>query len=432
MPHSNGVYRWSRSHQYHYMFGNLVAYVPLNSWMLYTSGVLEHSNVANYRYKLDNSIDATSTFVAYKHYGNSVPGEDVIVRWAYRPDLEPGSDRRTENYGNAVGLTDTANIDFAHTQADVAKAVSKLYQEIKGLRTSFSGGTFVGELGDAIKMLRSPLKGLRDGLFSYRENVRLRAMGFRKPKGRLAALNRMISDTWLEFSFGAKPLFNDVDDICDTISDVLDKSERPETTSLEGKSKRQFQRFNTVSSVDLYFPLVGRQYDVDIGTVLVIYRCGFKWESDALKMRHTLGGVRERFGFTLEEFVPTVWNLIPFSFLVDYFANVGDILEASFTNTCGVTWCNRTIYLESVRTTWMHVDQQATVDKLGSNGTIKSISGRALGTSVAKKSSVDRRSTELSVPPLVFITPPVGSLKSLNIAALLGSFQPLSNTLRKG
>jgi hypothetical protein len=33
-------------------------------------------------------------------------------------------------------------------------------------------------------------------------------------------------------------------------------------------------------------------------------------------------------GFTLSEFVPTVWELIPYSFLVDYFTNFGEVVSA--------------------------------------------------------------------------------------------------------
>lgn len=35
------------------------------------------------------------------------------------------------------------------------------------------------------------------------------------------------------------------------------------------------------------------------------------------------------FGFSAKEFVPTLWELLPWSFLVDYFTNVGDILDAN-------------------------------------------------------------------------------------------------------
>lgn len=37
-------------------------------------------------------------------------------------------------------------------------------------------------------------------------------------------------------------------------------------------------------------------------------------------------------GFTFENVVPTVYNLIPYSFLLDYVSNLGDCLEAQFTD----------------------------------------------------------------------------------------------------
>jgi len=37
---------------------------------------------------------------------------------------------------------------------------------------------------------------------------------------------------------------------------------------------------------------------------------------------------RRQFGLGLGNFVPTVWNLMPFSFVVDYFSNVDGILKS--------------------------------------------------------------------------------------------------------
>jgi len=45
----------------------------------------------------------------------------------------------------------------------------------------------------------------------------------------------------------------------------------------------------------------------------------------------------------MSQFVPSAWELLPWSFLFDYFSNIGDILEMSFTSLDNVKWINRTI-----------------------------------------------------------------------------------------
>lgn len=47
--------------------------------------------------------------------------------------------------------------------------------------------------------------------------------------------------------------------------------------------------------------------------------------------------------------MPTVWELIPYSFLIDYFTNVGDVLQALSTDTSGVHGLWKTEIWESKR-----------------------------------------------------------------------------------
>lgn len=52
--------------------------------------------------------------------------------------------------------------------------------------------------------------------------------------------------------------------------------------------------------------------------------------------------MRADFGIMPSQFLPTVWELIPYSWLVDYFTNMGDIVAAACRNYGDLSWYSGT------------------------------------------------------------------------------------------
>lgn len=407
--------------------GQVVDSGSLVSQKTYTSQRFTEGPVANWREKIAKSQDATSTYTAKYEYGASIKGQEVDVVWRYKPAFENPSSRKTLLSGNFAGMIATGDVAHSLSATSDAKALAKLYDRIRSTRTTFDGGTFIGELAESVRMLRSPAKSFHKGLEAYREAVRRRAKGVKK----IRILHKIVRETWLEYVFGWKPLMNDAKDAVDAVDAVLKRREQAEITSLRASVKEQQPVFNTVTTGDVVWPIKTLDQDLCIATTVVVYRCGMRWETDALRMKLLTQSLRERLGFTWENFIPTVWNLIPTSFVTDYFVNVGDILSASATDVSNVTWCNKTIVLERTRMYQRAVDEQATKSALGSSAELLGVSGSRLGIAVAITRTVDRRSVELSYPQLTFYMPAQDSLRWLNLAALLSSFSTLSSSLKR-
>jgi hypothetical protein len=53
-------------------------------------------------------------------------------------------------------------------------------------------------------------------------------------------------------------------------------------------------------------------------------------------------GSLNRFGIRTAEFVPTVWELIPYSFVADYFSNIGEALAAATFPVSELKWSGMT------------------------------------------------------------------------------------------
>jgi hypothetical protein len=124
------------------------------------------------------------------------------------------------------------------------------------------------------------------------------------------------------------------------------------------------------------------------------------------------------FGFTPSEFVPTAWELLPYSFLVDYFTNIGDILSSSVTSTARLAWSNRTI--RSLRVTLVTpVIDMINTDNANA-GWSRINDNSSGGACTCTKSTISRTVGGLELPSLQFNLE-LGLGQGLNLAALIAS-----------
>jgi hypothetical protein len=198
---------------------------------------------------------------------------------------------------------------------------------------AFQGLVMAGELGKTINMIRNPMKNLRSSVEDYFRTLK-RARG-RIPQKKK---KKFLAGTWLEYSYGWAPLIGAAQDGAKAFA-IANNYRRP----------KEFVR-----------SVASNAYRIDLGPfgksvgqlswagtlqahVTANVECvGF--------VQATSGGSFDAamFGFDFRSFVPTVWELIPYSFLVDYFLNIGEALEAANLCLSTVCWVNERRKLEAV------------------------------------------------------------------------------------
>lgn len=256
-----------------------------------------------------------------------------------------------EQYGDIClsGIGEPVFVPF--TSQAGSRASSKILEKIRELEVQMSGPTFLGELRETQRMLRHPAEALTRNVERYlndlkRVNAENRRKYFKKDHARYDQnLVSAASGLWLEQAFGWSPLLKDIDDAQKAYNSLfeIDRVVKCSAGGTDSKLGAETVTSSTFTGTKLIF----RVYTRLVYRVKVRYKCAVR-----ARAASTAADRLQRFGFTPSEFAPTAWELLPWSFLIDYFANIGDMISASVTDTSNVIWTAKTQIqeVESLRT----------------------------------------------------------------------------------
>jgi len=210
------------------------------------------------------------------------------------------------------------------------------YKRAKAKQTSFRTLTFLGELGETLRMLRNPTRALREGLGDYVKTVTKRSR--RIKRSNRPALNRVVGDTWLEYTYGWAPLISDARGAAQALNERLERYQ-----GLYAKvSSRGFERNFTQSSPQANFPADRILRRSVVLSTWRDYTVKYYGEVES-RPKNSIQADMQLFGANWREVIPTAWELLPYSFLVDYFTNVGDVLDAWTFQRSTIAWCMKTV-----------------------------------------------------------------------------------------
>jgi len=209
-----------------------------------------------------------------------------------------------------------------------SKATSKLYRKLQNAHHQFQGGVFVGEFRKVAAMIAGTASRLKHGVISYLR----KATSLKKTPG---GPGRPLNNLYLESVFGWQPLVSDCINGAKAIGRLLHENV-PVRFRAQG-----IANIETCLDLGVHTSSPGGTFGVERrtqSTSKVTYYGSFKGTINESAIDHSAQRVISMGGFDLRSFIPTVWELIPYSFLIDYFVNVGELLEAMCTDTDSVAW----------------------------------------------------------------------------------------------
>lgn len=202
--------------------------------------------------------------------------------------------------------------------------------KIREIRGDFQALPFLGELSETLQMLRHPIRGITR--VNRSAEARFRSL-WRLYRSKPARLEERLENAYLQWTYGVSPLINDIQGMISSIKSLFDEP--------------RVQRVLVTIPIpdERVWHQAGLHYD-EGGTQSTWYQWEMKCSGSvriagALK-NELLPASVERFnalnGLELRDIVPAAWELTPYSFLVDYFVNIGDVLGGFFTDTSSLIY----------------------------------------------------------------------------------------------
>jgi len=314
--------------------------------------------------------------------------------------------RKTTLTGNRSGTIQIHNGTSVSSSASMDMAKRIFVSRAKDLLTPAQGGVILGELTKTLHTIRNPMLAIREQIRAYFGKLKKVS-----PKYSSAQRARALSDSYLELTYAWTPLFYDVQGGLT----VLRKHAYRSIAGVERVSAKGHYEESGPPSLGTFSPVGGalrtKYVDTTIRERTTWLKGGVRVQSYGLPDSSILNEA----GISLPNFLPTAWELLPYSFLIDYFANIGTIIDAFSLVNGSISW---NCYTERTTTkTTRNIEPDMAY--------IRSFSGSALFSpfrpSVLKRIDFVRGTLSSLVPSLVFRLPGLETKQSLNIAALLFS-----------
>lgn len=253
--------------------------------------------------------------------------------------------------------------DAVLSQQVVNRCTIDFLNRAKSTLTRFQGGQFFGELRDAIHGIRHPFQSLRNLFTNHLGRLKKRRRSVRSVK----QAEKVLKDTWLETQFHLLPIMSDARQAAEALAENVNNFRRE---SVIVSARAQDTKNSVLSTqTNATFSIYNWRW---ITSESHTYRCKITGcvLAEVANPKLFDAGL---WGFKPRDFVPTLWEILPWSWAIDYAANVGNVLSALSFPQVQLAWSSQTVTRDRRRVLspqpLLWPDEIAVKDRLSISGT---------------------------------------------------------------
>lgn len=253
------------------------------------------------------------------------------------PGWTQGGATYKEGWAGNTGLVTTPpSYDTGILNAVQSRAVGSLSENVRANLVGFAGPSFLAELLETIAMLRTPGKTLYDNLIALYGAIN----GYHALHRGQDAFQHL-SNAYLQFVYGIRPLYGDVM----TAAKAYERLMKPRTLRVYAQATERKNSHSTGSQTlggktGLKYE---RAYQWEAGCRAVVGLKRSVLDAPSVDGFTKAAKAIHSFGFANpQEILLAGYEVIPYSFVVDYFTNLNEILASTYLTQGNIAWSSVT------------------------------------------------------------------------------------------
>jgi len=273
-----------------------------------------------WRYQTRHLQNATTSFEGLDYSDDPRPFITIEVGVRYRrlSDNKTVESHAVQWQTGSTAVTTPVYVDAPiSVVADVTnRCIRDFLRSVDSAQSSFETGQDLGEWRQTVEAIHHPLNTLKNSIVNYLGALRKRRS---KYNNNPATLRKILADTYLEFHFGWQPL---VADVASLIADI--GRFRFPVIPVHGRAHKDYASTETTIHGGIFGPLEFTHSYKETSRYEVRYK-------GMLRPKHLGSDGRlsalQALQLTPDKWLPTAWDLLPYSWMSDYFVNIGEIIS---------------------------------------------------------------------------------------------------------